>query len=63
MIRFEKTVDETNRFDKAKISYEIEHSDIDLSDLLNEFSYFLKAIGYELGDYHLELVSKEEKSC
>lgn len=56
--KFIKTKDERNQFDQSTITYEVEDCVV-LSDLVEEFSFFLKACGYHFEE--LEVIFKEEE--
>jgi len=50
MIQFIKTPDPENEYEVAEIRMVIQKSGVNLSTLVNEFSGFLKAIGYHFDD-------------
>ena len=58
MIKFIKTKDENNNFDISDVEFRFDSS-CSLTEMLEEFGYFLKAIGYQF-DGDVEIVDNSE---
>ena len=60
MYRFSKTIDPSNEYDKTNVSINIPFNDVDLNDLCEAFTDFLKACGFYIEGKHAEIVTDED---
>ena len=59
MYRFTKIKDENNEFDKTNVSVTIPFNDVDLNDLFEAFTDFLKGCSFFIAGKHIELVDDD----
>lgn len=61
MYKFIKTKDPSNEFDKTNVDVEIPFNDVDLNDLFNAFTSFLKACDFSIDGKMADLVPEHER--